>query len=51
MKLTTDVSNRWLTEQLDTGTPASAGEFVRRFLQRGGGDEPRFKSLLLRVAT
>jgi REP element-mobilizing transposase RayT len=50
MKLTTDVSNRWLTEQLDMGTPASAGEFVRRFM-RLRAEEPGFKSLLLRVAT
>ncbi|WP_414665121.1 transposase [Horticoccus sp. 23ND18S-11] len=51
MTLTTDVSRRWLTEQLNMGTPASAGEFVRRFIRRGEHEKPQFKALRLLVAT
>lgn len=51
MKATTDVSNQWLSAHLRMGTPASAGEFIRRFGLRGGTQDPRFQAVLLRVET
>ena len=47
LKLTTDVSNRWLGERLAMGTPASAGEFAGRFVRRGGSK--RLREVLQRL--
>lgn len=46
MKATSDVSNRWLSERLQMGTPASASQFVRRFHLGGGGDNVRYRRAL-----
>lgn len=43
MKATSDVSNRWLSERLQMGTPASASQFVRRFHLDGGCDNMRYR--------
>jgi len=43
MKATTSVSNRWLTERLGMGEPASVSQYVRRFRLSGGADERGFR--------
>lgn len=50
MKRSTSVSNRWLAERLGMGQPASASQFVRRYLLRKEG-ATAVASLLSRVKT
>jgi REP element-mobilizing transposase RayT len=49
LKTATDVSNGWLCERLQMGTPASVSQFVRRFLQAGGAQSKQFKAALSRL--
>jgi REP element-mobilizing transposase RayT len=43
LKTATSVSNRWLTERLGMGAPASVSQYVRRFRLRGEDNERAFK--------
>jgi putative transposase len=49
MKTVTSVSNRWLTERLQMGEPASVSQYVRRFRLRGGADERAFQRAMSKV--
>ena len=49
LKTTTSVSNRWLSERLGMGAPASVSQYVRRFRLRGEGGDRAFKRALSRV--
>lgn len=49
LKAATSVSNGWLCERLQMGTPASASQFVRRFHLAGGAETRRFKTVLAKV--
>jgi putative transposase len=51
LRRTSGVSNGWLSENLKMGTPASVSQFVRRFLQAGGEENPRFKRILSKIKT
>jgi hypothetical protein len=50
LKLSTSVSNGWLTKRLDMGEAASASQFVRRYLQ-SNGNKGEVEKLLSRVKT
>jgi putative transposase len=49
MKQVTSVSNRWLTERLAMGEPASVSQFVRRFNLNGGPQARAFKGAVSKV--
>jgi hypothetical protein len=51
LKRTSSVSNGWLSETLKMGTPASVSQFVRRFLQNGGEENPQFKRIVSTLKT
>lgn len=49
LKAATSVTNRWLTDRLQMGEPASVSQYVRRLHQRGGTTTPAFKKALSKV--
>jgi putative transposase len=49
MKLTTSVSNAWLTQRLHMGEPASVSQYVRRFRLAGGPATRAFRAALSKV--
>ena len=49
MKETSSVSNRWLAERLNMGSPASVSQYVRRFRMVGGAAATEFARALSRI--
>jgi len=49
LKTVTSVSNRWLSERLGMGEPASVSQYVRRFRLGGGADERAFTRAVSKV--
>ena len=50
LKLTTSVSNGWLTQRLGMGQPGSVTQYARRFRLKGHAGKPDFKAALARLA-